>query len=148
MIFLGADHRGFALKEKIKDWLSKWGEEFADLGNQKLDPNDDFPDYASLVARKVSAGEGVGILLCGSGGMALVANKFKRVRAVETWNVATAEHAKAHDDANVLMLAADFVTDEQAKKMVKIWLRTPVKKEEKYQRRLAKIKQIESRQLR
>ena len=75
--------------------------------------------------------------------MALAANKFKGVRAVETWNVATAEHAKAHDAANVLMIAADFVDDLMAKKMVKIWLDTKVKQDEKYQRRLAKISKIE-----
>ena len=143
MIYLGADHRGFKLKEKIKGWLKERGTECTDLGNQRFDPVDDFPDFASAVAKKVSQGEGQGILLCGSGGMALVANKFKGVRAVETWNVATAEHAKAHDAANVLMIAADFVEDVEAKKMVDTWLDTPVKQEEKYQRRLAKIGKIE-----
>jgi len=143
MIYLGADHRGFKLKEKIKDWLKEWGVEFTDLGNARFDPVDDFPDFAFAVAKKVNQGQGQGILLCGSGGMALAANKFKGVRAVETWNVATAEHAKAHDAANVLMIAADFVDDLMAKKMVKIWLDTKVKQDEKYQRRLAKISKIE-----
>lgn len=143
MIYLGADHRGFKLKEKIKLWLKTLGVGFTDLGNKRFDPGDDFPDFASAVAAKVSQKDGQGILLCGSGGMALVANKFKGVRAVEVWNVATAEHAKAHDAANVLMIAADFVDEVEAKKMVKTWLETPVKQDEKYQRRLAKISKIE-----
>lgn len=143
MIYLGADHRGFELKEELKAWLNQKGEVYTDLGNTKLDPQDDFPDFAALVAKKVSQGQGKGIVICGSGGMALVANKFSGVRAVEVWNEKTAEHAKAHDDANVLMLPADFVTVEKAKKMVEIWLKTPVKSQEKYQRRLNKLKKIE-----
>lgn len=145
MIYLGADHRGFKLKEVIKTWLKENQQEWQDLGNQIYDLNDDFPDFGALVAEQVSQRKGVGILLCGSGGMALVANKFPGVRAVETWNEATAQHAKEHDNANVLMIAADFVQAEQAKKMVQIWLETSVAKDEKHQRRLGKIKQIERR---
>lgn len=144
MIYLGADHRGFELKEKIKEWLAKWGEEYSDLGNDKFEATDDFPDYATRVGEKVAAGEGLGILLCGSGGMALTANKFKGVRAAEVWNVETAEHAKAHDNVNILVLPADFVSDE-AKKMIRVWLDTPVKLEEKYVRRLNKIKKLEQK---
>ena len=81
-IYLGADHRGFNLKAVIKTWLS--GKKFLveDMGNDRLDPEDDFPDYAAAVAKKVGAGDGVGVVVCGSGGMALVANKFKNIR----WN--------------------------------------------------------------
>src|SRR3989344_1283991 len=111
-IFLGADHRGFKLKEALKNWL---GEKVVDLGNDQFDPDDDFPDYAAAVAEKVSGGKGQGIIICGSGGMAIVANKFKGVRAVECWNETAARHAKEHDDANVLMLPADFVNKAEAK---------------------------------
>lgn len=144
-VYLGADHRGYKLKEQIKKWLEAWGMEYQDMGNIKLDVQDDFPDYAKKVAEKVQNG-GKGILLCGSGGMAMVANKFKGVYAVEAWNIETAKHAKAHDDANVLILAADFISDKQAKKMVEAWLNAKVKQDKKYQRRLAKIKQIEKEQ--
>lgn len=142
-IFLGADHRGFKLKEKIKTWLKERQTEYEDLGNRNYEPTDDFPDFGSKVAEKVSQGMGLGIVLCGSGGMALVANKYPGVRAVETWNEVTAHHAKEHDDANVLMIAADFVTEEQAKKMVQLWLETPLATDVKYKRRLDKIKNIE-----
>ena len=150
MIYLGADHRGYRLKEKIKEWLAEWGEEYEDLGNEKFDKKDDFPDFAIRVGEKVAlrqaqGKQGLGILLCGSGGMALTANKFKGVRAAEVWNEASTEHAKAHDDINVLMLPTDFVSEEKAKKMIRIWLDTPVKTEEKYVRRLDKIKQLEQK---
>lgn len=144
-IFLGADHRGFPLKEEIKGWLLEWKEEFEDLGNEKLDPVDDFPDYAIKVGEKVVSEKGLGILLCGSGGMALTANKFKGIRAAEVWNIKATKHAKAHDDINVLVLPADFVTKDQAKEMIRVWLDTPVKSEEKYIRRLNKIKNLEER---
>ena len=140
-IFLGADHRGFKLKEKIKEWLKA----AVDLGNDQFDPDDDFPDYAALVAQKVSRGKWLGIVLCGSGGMALVANKFKNVRAVECWNELTAKHAKEHDACNVLMIPADFVSSSQAKKIIKSWLEAKILVDEKHQRRLNKLKQIEER---
>ena len=140
-IFLGADHRGFKLKEKIKEWLKA----AVDLGNDQFDPDDDFPDYAALVAQKVSRGEGLGIVICGSGGMALVANKFKNVRAVECWHELAAKHAKEHDACNVLMIPADFVIPLQAKKIIKAWLEAKILVDEKHQRRLNKLKQIEER---
>lgn len=144
-IYLAADHRGFALKEKIKAWLVGQGEMVEDLGNDHFDTEDDFPDYASAVAKPVSADEGEGIVICGSGGMALVANKFKHVRAVECWNELTAQHAKEHDACNVLMLPADFVAEEEAKKIVSAWLKARLLVDDKHQRRLNKIKQIEER---
>ena len=143
MIFLGADHRGFKLKEMIKAWLKKQGEAVEDLGNDHFDPQDDFPDFAAAVARKVAGGSGRGIVICGSGGMAIVANKFKGVRAAEAWNEAAAAHAKEHDHANVLMLPADFVDEENAKKIVTAWLNANELVDDKHQRRLNKIKQIE-----
>lgn len=144
-IFLGADHRGFKLKEELKIWLLEQGEIVEDLGNSRLDPEDDFPDYAAAVAEPVSRGKGQGIVICGSGGMAIAANKFKNVRAVECWHELAAVHAKEHDDANVLMLPADFVTEEEGKKIVSAWIKAKALVDAKHQRRLNKIKQIEER---
>lgn len=142
MLFLGSDHRGFKLKEELKQWL---GERVEDLGNDRFDPEDDWPDFAAAVAEKVSRGEGGGIVICGSGGMALAANKFKNVRAVECWNQAAAAHAKEHDHANVLMLPADFIDAELAKKIVSAWLEAKELVDAKHLRRLNKINQIEER---
>jgi len=145
MIYLGADHRGFKLKEKIKAWLEEWREEYEDMGNSKYDPEDDFPDYAGKVARKIQAGGGLGILLCGSGGMALAANKFKGVWAVEAWDVERARHAREDDGANVLAVSADAVDEVRLKQMIRAWLKAEVKTEEKYVRRLGKIRQLEAK---
>jgi len=142
-IYLGADHRGFALKEKIKEWLDEWDKDYEDLGNDKYDSMDDFPDFAIKVGEKVSKSKGKGVLLCGSGGMALAANKFKGVRAVEAWDIERARHAKADDNANVLTIPADIVDTRMAKEMLKVWLKTKVKEERKYKRRLNKIKNLE-----
>lgn len=141
-IFLGADHRGFKLKEALKTWL---GERAVDLGNDSFDSEDDFPDYAAKVAEPVSAGQGEGIVICGSGGMAIVANKFKGVRAVECWSEPAAVHAKEHDAANIIMLPADFIDEALAKKIVDVWLGAKTLVDDKHQRRLNKIRQIEER---
>lgn len=144
-IYLGADHRGYRLKEKLRPWLSSLGYEVSDLGNTRYDPDDDFPDFALAVAEAVARGEGLGILICGSGGMALVANKVRGIRAVEVFDPESASHAKSHDQANVIALPADALNVSQAKQTVRAFLVSQVKREEKYQRRLMKIAQIERR---
>lgn len=144
-IYIGADHRGFETKEGLKRWLVAEGFEVVDLGNQKYDPEDDFPDFALKVSERVAIDDGVGVLLCGSGGMALAANKVKGVRAAEVFDVERAIHAKSHDDVNVLALPTDAIDLEEAKNMVKAWLDAPLKKEEKYLRRLKKVAAIEEK---
>ncbi|MDZ7586841.1 MAG: RpiB/LacA/LacB family sugar-phosphate isomerase [Patescibacteria group bacterium] len=144
-IFLGADHRGFELKQKIKKWLKEWKIDYEDMGNIKLDPVDDFVDYAEKVSQKVQEGLGEGILICGSGSMAMVANKFKGIRAALVWNKATTEHVKDHHNANILSLPANFIKSEEAREVIKIWLKTKFLNEERLIRRINKIKQIEER---
>ena len=84
MIYLAADHRGFKVKEELKKYLRNLGYNFEDLGNKIFDPADDYTDFAERVAKKVSREqENKGILICGSGiGMTIVANKFKKIRAL------------------------------------------------------------------
>ncbi|MBU1130167.1 RpiB/LacA/LacB family sugar-phosphate isomerase, partial [Patescibacteria group bacterium] len=65
MIYLGADHRGYKLKERVKEWLEEWEVEYRDLGNDKYDKDDDYTEFALKVAEKVAGGGGRGILLCG-----------------------------------------------------------------------------------
>ena len=150
MIYVGADHRGFELKGKLKVFLKEEGYEFEDLGNHTLDPTDDYPDFGVKVAEKVfeDPNNNRGILLCGSGvGMDIVANKFKGVRSAVVWsdNEELIRCAREHNDSNVLSLPADHLTEEQAKKIVKLWLETPFSKEERHQRRIQKIEELESR---
>jgi len=141
MIFLGADHRGYQLKEKIKQWLVEWGLEAEDLGNKRLDPNDDFPDFAILVAEKVSQETGSkGILICGNGiGMSVAANKVHGVRCGLGFAVEQVKRGREEDDINCLALPADFVDDGQVKEIVKVFLETKFLGEEKYKRRIQKI---------
>ncbi len=147
MIYLGADHRGFKVKEEIKKYLDKLGYLFEDLGNKIFDPEDDYPDFTERVARKVSQNpKNKGILFCGSAiGMAIFANKFKGVRAAQCFNEKMAELSRSHNDANILCLSADFLPSARIKRIVKTWLKTEFSKEERHKKRLAKIKKYEYR---
>lgn len=151
-IYLGVDHRGFQLKETLKNYLKEQGYDLIDLGNDHYDENDDYPDFAIKVVEKVSENleNNRGILICGSGaGMAITANKFKGIRAALACSEGMAEMFKDNDDVNVLVLASDFVKSEQAVKITEIWLKTSFSKEpsknENYQRRLNKIKELEDK---
>jgi ribose 5-phosphate isomerase B len=149
MIYLGADHRGFELKEKIKEWLSSQGLEFEDLGNAVYDEDDDYPDFASQVARRVAEDPKVnrGILLCGSGiGVDVVANKIQGVRSALVWNddKALVQQSRLHDGSNVLSLPADHLSGKQALSIIKIWLETSDPSEVRHLRRIEKIANLES----
>jgi len=142
MIYLGADHRGFELKEKMKRWLKSKGWEFTDLGNDKLDTEDDFPDFAVKVAKKIKKGD-FGILFCGSGvGMDLVANRFPNVRCGLGFTPQQIRIAKRDDNINCLSVAADFTTEEEARPVIEMLIETNFSGSNKYLRRLDKIEKI------
>lgn len=146
MIYIGADHRGFALKEALKDYLEELQYDFEDAGALQLDPADDYPDYAYAAAKKVaeSPQDHRGILICGSGvGADVAANKVRSIRSALCFNTAQAKASRNDDDANILTLASDFISKELAKEIVKIWLETPFGGAERYVRRIEKIKKIE-----
>lgn len=145
-VFLGADHRGFELKDKLEGWLQDHGYTVKDLGAHHLDPSDDYPDFAFAVAKRVAEDpvNHRGILLCGSGGgMDITANKISRVRATVVWNRAGAEHARSHNDVNIIALAADGTTLDQASEIARAFLETLFSGEERHVRRLKKIEEIE-----
>lgn len=149
-IYLGTDHAGFELKEKIKTWLDEWGYTYQDMGATKLDPDDDYPLYISAAARKVAEDpdDARGIVLGGSGqGEAMVANRFPGVRAAVYYGDGKAADiprlSREHNDANVLSLGARFLTDEEAKAAIQHWLLTPFSGEERHVRRLKQIGDIE-----
>ena len=144
MIYIGADHRGFQLKEEIKKFLAEKKYQFEDMGNFAYDPNDDYTDFAKLVAQKVSEKpeEHKGVLICGSGvGVDITANKFHGVRSALADDIATAKQSREHDDANVLSLPANEVGFELAKQILETWLTTTFSNGEKYKRRIGKIEQ-------
>lgn len=121
-IALAADHAGFEEKEKLKSTLTELGVEFEDMGTTSSD-SVDYPDYALKVGRAVADGDfDQGLLVCGSGtGMAIAANKVHGVRAAVAWSPDIARLAREHNNANVLSLPARFVSDDQAKEILKAW---------------------------
>jgi len=121
-IALAADHAGFEEKENIKKTLDEIGVEYTDMGTNSPD-SVDYPDYARKVGEAVACGEfDQGLLVCGSGtGMAISANKVKGIRAAVAWNEDIARLARQHNNANVLSLAARFISDEEQAKIVKAW---------------------------
>ena len=144
MIYLGADHGGFSYKEKIKELLDELEVKYEDLGNTKFEPRDDFVDYAIEVAKKVRETEGKGILVCTNGlGMCIAANKIKGVRGAVVTTKKTAIQAREHLDANVLCLGVHITSFKNAKKIIRAWIDTDFFRNERYTRRLDKIKKIE-----
>lgn len=145
-IYVGADHRGFHLKEEIKELLLKQGREVVDVGNHEYDQGDDFPDFASsLAGQVVEDTQNRGILFCGSGaGVSVTANKFKGSRACIGLSPKQVQAARGDDDLNILVIAADFLNRDWVEEMVEVFLSTEFKGEERHMRRLEKIKQIEA----
>ena len=148
MIYIGADHRGFKLKEALKNYLKELNLEYDDLGALEIIFDDDYPDYAILVAKKVAENpkENRGVLICGSGiGVDITANKFQGVRSALLFNSEQARMSRNDDNTNVLSLSADFIEENIAKEIMKVWLETSFSRLERYARRLEKIKAIEKK---
>jgi ribose 5-phosphate isomerase B len=139
-IWVGADHAGFDLKQKLVAELKRLGYEPVDVGPKTLDPQDDFPDFAKPVAEAVSDGKVKrAILTCGTGlGMSYAANRFPHVRAALVWTPEIAALARKHNDANVLVLASRFTSESQALDILHTWLDTPFEGG-RHQRRVEKI---------
>jgi ribose 5-phosphate isomerase B len=142
-IIIGSDHAGFMLKEILKDYLIKKGIKIKDVGTYSND-SCDYPDFAFKVAKAISENKYKrGILICKTGiGNSIVANRFKGVRAALCYNLKAVRLSRQHNDANILVLGAEFVKIPLAKRMVKLWLDTPFLKG-RHKRRLNKIKAIE-----
>ena len=144
-IFIGSDHRGFYLKEKVAAWLFDWGYKFLDVGASHLDPKDDYTLYAQEVASLVAKSKNSkGILLCGSGvGVDIVANKFDGVRASIGKTPDQVKAGRNDDDMNVLVIAADYTKEDEAKDILKAFLETKFSSKNKYKKRLEDINRIE-----
>jgi ribose 5-phosphate isomerase B len=125
-ILIASDHAGFELKEKLEQALSKLGYDVEDLGTNSADSTD-YADYAHALAKQVSQGDAKrGVLLCGTGlGMSYTANRYPHVRAAVAWSPEIAKLAREHNDANVLVLPARFVSDDESMSILKTWLDTP-----------------------
>lgn len=144
-IYLGSDHRGYKLKDKIRNWLISESYSVEDMGAYELNPNDDYTEFAQKVAVKVQEDKtALGILFCGSGvGVDIVANKFDGVRASIGINPEQVKAGRTDDDMNVLIIASDFIKKDEAKSMIKVFLETEYESLERRERRLEEIKNIE-----
>ena len=125
-ILIASDHAGFELKEKLETALRALGFEVEDLGTDSTDSTD-YADYAHPLAQRVSDGEVKrGVLLCGTGlGMSYTANRHPHVRAAVAWNSEIAKLAREHNDANILVVPARFVSEQLGVDILKTWLDTP-----------------------
>ena len=142
-VAIASDHRGYHLKEKVMSLLRAKGHEVIDEGPSG-DASVDYPDFAALVAKKVSSGEVErGILICGTGiGMAISANKFANIRAAACADEVTAELSRRHNDLNVLCLSGDLLSSRSMERVVEIWIDTEFEGG-RHQRRVEKIRQLE-----
>ena len=144
-ISIAADHNGFDLKKEISDQLENEGHEVIDVGPHSHDPLDDYPDYAKKLADSVSRGESLrGIMICGSGvGASVASNKVKGIRAAVCHDIYSAHQGVEHDDMNVLCLGSRIVGAEVARELVKAFVTAKYTGEERHQRRLDKVLDME-----
>jgi ribose 5-phosphate isomerase B len=142
-IAIGADHAGFALKEKLRLRLAEEGHEVVDFGTNNAE-SCDYPDFAEPVAREVAQGRcDRGVLICGTGiGMAIAANKVEGVRAAPAESEDEVRLTRSHNDANVLTLGARYLDEQHAAALVDLFLQTPFSGG-RHARRLDKIARLE-----
>ncbi len=147
-IYLGADHQGFVMKEKVFAYLAKRGYSVEDVGDKELDPNDDFPQFAQLAALKVLGEEDAdprAILLCGGGqGMCMAANRFRGIRASVIWDACEAKMTRNDNDSNVLCLPSRVLQNDEKEwqDIIDTWLATPFASAPRYKRRNAQIDEL------
>lgn len=147
-IYLGADHQGFYLKEKVFAYLAKHGYNVIDVGGKELDPADDFPDFAQMAATKLIGDDSKdprAILLCGGGqGMAIAANRFRGIRASVIWDAYEAKMTRHDNDSNVLCLPSRILenNEEAWEGIIETWLNTPFAGAARFKRRNTQIDEL------
>lgn len=145
-IYIGADHNGFHLRNSLITHLKKAGYDVVDDGDVQLDPNDDFPVFASKVVNDVLSSDdrdSRGILLCGSGqGMCMAANRFKGIRAALGWDRESVKSSRNDDDSNILCLPARVVEKDEANVLVEAWLNTPFVGAPRFVRRIKELDEL------
>ncbi len=145
LVYLGADHAGFALKESVKDHLESRGIPFEDLGADHLDPHDDYPAVAATVAKAVARNpRSLGVLMCGNAeGIMIAANKFDGIRAGIGYSIEAAKTLRNDDDANILSLPGRLRIVDEPLAILDAFLATPFSNEERHVRRLKDLARLE-----
>lgn len=144
MIYLASDHRGMIRKEEVKKFLDEIKEDHFDCGNHMMDPNDDEVDYVNKACEKMAEDpeNSKGMFFCGSGVMVDIAgNRYSHVRAVLAFDKKQVEAARNDDNVNALCIAANFFSLEETKMFIKAFLKTEFSGEERFVRRIGKLKQ-------
>ena len=147
-LVIASDHAGFSLKEEVRAYLTKGGHEVIDLGAYKVEPLDDYPDYAERVGEAIKRGEAPrGVLICGSGvGVCVAANKIPGIRAGMCHDTYSAHQGVEHDDMNVVVLGARIVGPALAFEVVDAFVKASfIAKEERFVRRFKKVMAIEAK---
>lgn len=144
VVYIGSDHGGFKLKQFLMANAKSLGLALVDIGPYSYEADDDYPDYAEKLCKRVVGEGGKGILICRSGhGMAIAANKFRGVYAAVGWNEKSARAGKVDDNVNVLCLPADYIKDDDAVAIIKAWAGARFSDEIRYARRLEKVRKLE-----
>lgn len=145
-IFIGADHRGFDLKNEIKSVLKRHGQEVVDLGADQPDPPCDYPKISYQLAKAVAKTKDArGILICMTGiGHSIAANKVRGAYAALCYNKEAAQLSREHNNSNILVLGAKFVSKRAIFKIIDVWLKTAFEGG-RHLRRVKQIKEIEKR---
>ena len=147
-LFIGSDHAGFEMKSKLITFLRELNYDVVDKGAFKLDPDDDYPDFISEVAKSVGLdSKSKGIVIGGSGeGEAIDADRFPGVRAIVYYggNLEIIKLSREHNDANILSLGARFLSQGEAEEAVRLWLQTAFSGDERHVRRIKKIDSLQN----
>jgi ribose 5-phosphate isomerase B len=145
-IYIGADHNGFDMKRDLLEKLMAAGYVVVDKGDEVLNPDDDFPQFAAKVVMAMRASDDRdprGILICGSGqGMCMAANRYKGMRASLVWSVEEAHASRNDDDSNILCLPARYMSVEDAIKIAEVWLTTPFAGAARFKRRIKELDKL------
>ncbi len=145
-IFIGSDHNGFHLKERLEGILKAQGHNVLDTGDERMDPEDDYPIFAAKLTHAMLASSDPdprGILICGSGqGMCMAANRFKGIRAALLFDREAASAARNDDDSNVACLPARVLKEAKAEAIIATWLTTPFAGADRFKRRIKQIDEL------
>lgn len=142
-VILGSDHRGFFLKENIKQWLLAEGYQVIDVGATSLVPDDDYVDFANAAVKEVSSNDDRILLFCRNGfGMMIASNRFVGVRCGLAFDDKAVLKGRTDDDINCLSIPTDYVKEVSVKKMIKTFLTQTFSSTENYRRRISKLDRL------
>ncbi len=144
-LYITSDHGGFALKQKILEYLRDRQFDAEDIGPFEFNPDDDYPVFAHELADKVAEnpGEARGIIVCRSAtGVSIATNRHAGIRAAIAWNETVARHSREHNDSNILCLSGDYVSEDENLAIALAWLKEPFSQEQRHERRIKMIDEM------